>query len=261
MFNTVFAQTTENGGLVNCAIGAANTPCTIADIFVTLNNFVAFLLYTIFPFAFFFAIMYAFIPILKDPSNAGNIEHMKKSLIKITIGTLFVVGAFFFVRFIISSIGLKNSAVNSSFDQNTDTINSSQSSLLFDYAYAENTESADSSVFIKDPLENATVKTVLSGLINFMYFFVVLAIAYGYLRGAFLLVTSQQNPGNIVKGKLWVLWTTIVAVVLFAAPLILGIITDTVDSLKSDNKKPVIEVGCIDSSVVGGCQGIAPIRK
>lgn len=254
MFNFVLAAE-DSQSLVTCAVGTANTPCTISDLFSTLNNFSAYLLYTIFPFAFFFALMYAFLPVLKDPSNPANLNHLKKSLSMIAIGTFFVIGSYFLVRILLSSLGVTNSAVNNAIEEPQKS-----SSLPFTIAYAESFVDCDgdgvndgsSPLKICNPIKSQFVEEILSIMLNFGFFLVVIGLIYGYIRGALYLVTSQQIPEGIKKGKQWIIWTTIVGVVLFSAPTILGIIIDTVDSLKPKTRATV-EVGCIDSSVVGGC--------
>jgi hypothetical protein len=246
MFNFINIAYAEDV-LVKCATIEHPEPCTINNLFDSLNLFSAYLLYTIFPFAFFFALIYAFIPVIKDPSNPGNINHLKHSLGMIAIGTLFVVGSFFLVRALFDSLGVSSPVLNDSFKQ------PSESMLFIDRAYAQDViaNQVTPSLNIKNPLEVESVKAILDILLNILFFIVVIAVVYGYVRGALLLVLSQQSPENIKKGKQWIIWTTVIAVVIFSSPKILGIIMDTVDSLKP--RTGTVEVGCIDSSVIGGC--------
>ena len=207
--------------IVNCGNSSGTEqqmkPCTIDDLFSLATNVGDYTLKVIFPVVFFLGLFFTIYPMLKDPTNPLNIAEAKSRLWKLLIGSGFMLGAYLLVRAILSSIGIKDTAV---FQKTVGFLNEGYMSV----AYAQS---------FTNPLESASVQNIMLGIINIFTFFAVIGIILGVIRGVILLMLGQENPDYVKKGKQWIIYSLLVAVVVFGAELIFDVITNTVKGVFS----------------------------
>lgn len=211
--------------LVTCATSQNDKPCTLNDLSETFKLVGQYIIKIIFPAAFFFGIFMIVLPLLKNPNNPEYRSQAKMNLIKLVIGTLLMVGAYFIIRAVLSSLGLGQ---GSTILQETVKVNPPQSFNfnIIDRAYAQKTIGS-----FENPLENTSVQGVLSGIINVMVYVATIGIIISIIRGVMYLVTSQENPENLKKGKTWIIWSLVCALIVFGAQTFHGMIVNTVDSV------------------------------
>lgn len=202
--------------IVNCGNSSGTEqqmkPCTIDDLFSLATNVGDYVITVIFPAVFFLGLLFTVYPILKDPTNPGNIAEAKSRLWKLLIGSGFMLGAYLLVKAILSSIGIKDTAV---FQKTVGFLNEGYVSV----AYAQG---------FTNPLESVSVQNVILGVVNVLTFFAVIGIILGIIRGVILLMLGQENPEYVKKGKKWIIYSLLVAVIVFGAELIYNVIDTTV---------------------------------
>ncbi len=234
--NNAYAQKTVDGapdGIVICGRGYdvkgtdVNKPCTIDDIFKQANNLAGFILKVIFPVIFFFGLFMIAWPLVNQMgggANPASIALAKKRGGYLVVGTVFTVGAFLIIKALLSSLGYKE----------TDTIqvpvnsNANTSYLFVERVYAEG---AGPLGFLPNPLADISVQKATLGVANVFAYIIIVCAILGIVRGVMYLLLTQQDPGNIEKGKKWILGSLAAAALIFGAQLFYSIIVDTASSV------------------------------
>lgn len=216
----LLAQKTEgvNGesvSLVTCG-NAGQDPCTIDDLTGLADNLGNYVISVIFPAVFFIGLLFTIYPILKDPTNPQNLKDSKGRGIKLLIGSGFMLGAYLLVKAVLSSIGVKNPNLIKG------TVGIKD--FLVTHSYAATSTSGTFS----NPLENVSIQNIILGIVNLLTFFAFIGIVLGLVRGVMLLMLGQQNPEYIKKGKQWIIYTLLVAAIVFGAEMLYNIINTTV---------------------------------
>ncbi len=210
----------EELNLVTCGnTSLATDKCTIGDIFGLANNIGVFSLTVLFPIVFFIGLFISIFPLLRDPNVPANRAQAKSNAMKVLIGSLIMVGAYAFVKILLATIGTNPNILKQVTSFFTDPI--------LGVAYA-----ADKP-FFSNPLDNVSVQNVLGGIINFLVFLSVIGIIIGIVRGVMLLLLGQENPENIKKGKTWIIYSLIIAAIVFGAEMIYNIIDATARTIPS----------------------------
>jgi hypothetical protein len=211
--------------IVECGNDSSTTSrCRIDDLFDLSTKFASYIIAVIFPALFFFGLYMTLYPLIKDPDNPTNRAESRQNGMKLLIGTVFVLGAYLIVKSILVSIGLTDDKV---FQKVIKTENGPVSFLGIEKAFAQDSKVPKNSGSFGNPLTEVTVQNVLGGIINVVTFIAVLGIIYMLIRGVMYLMLGQENPGNISKGKTWIMWGLIVAALVFGAQMILSILSNT----------------------------------
>ena len=234
--NNVYAQDKIDGaenGIVTCGRGysvkgtGVEKPCTIDDIFKQANNLAGFILKVIFPVIFFFGLFMIAWPLVNQMgggANPASIALAKKRGGYLVVGTVFTVGAFLIIKALLSSLGYKE----------TDTIqapvnsNANTSYIFVERVYAEG---AGPLGFLPNPLADVSVQKATLGVANVFAYIIIVCAILGIVRGVMYLLLTQQDPGNIEKGKKWILGSLAAAALIFGAQLFYSIIVDTASSV------------------------------
>lgn len=204
--------------LVNCG-NSGQDPCTIDNLIELANRFGEYILKIIFPSVFFLGLFFTIYPILKDPNNPTNIAEAKRRGWKLLIGTSIMLGAYLIIKAILISIGA---------DDNGNVFKKTVGLFynnIFSHAYA-----AES---FKNPLQSVSIQSILSGIFNLLAYFAIIGIIAGIVRGVILLMLGQENPDYVKRGKKWIIYTLLVALIVFGAEMIYNVISDTVGSVFS----------------------------
>ncbi len=213
----LLAQNTEgvNGelvSLVSCG-NAGQDPCTIDDLVGLADNLGNYVISVIFPAVFFIGLLFTIYPILKDPTNPQNLKDSKGRGIKLLIGSAFMLGAYLLVKAVLSSIGVKNPNIIKG------TVG--MQDFLVTHAHAAGST-------FSNPLDDVSIQNIILGIVNILTFAAFIGIVLGLVRGVMLLMLGQQNPEYIKKGKQWIIYTLLVAAIVFGAEMIYNIINTTV---------------------------------
>ncbi len=207
----------KSESIVNCgnSIGDATQtkPCTIDDLFGLATSVGDYVITVVFPAVFFIGLLFTVYPILKDPTNPGNIAEAKSRLWKLLIGSGFMLGAYLLVNAILSGIGLENAG--GKFEKVVAFLNQDFISV----AYAQG---------FTNPLDSVSVQSVILGIVNVLTFLAVIGIILGIVRGVILLMLGQENPEYVKKGKKWIVYSLLVAAIVFGAEMIYNVIDTTV---------------------------------
>ncbi|MDQ5957563.1 MAG: hypothetical protein QG614_538 [Patescibacteria group bacterium] len=226
-FQKVYAQTLSEGPLVTCG-NPGSTACKLDDLFVVLNNFAGFILKVIFPALFIFGIFMIALPLLNQigegGENPGAIQLAKKRGVYLLWGTIFVVGAFFIIKAILAGIGFKEIDKI----ENTVKTSSAASYTIIERAAAQ---SSSTEGYFPNPLKDTTVQSIVLGLANIFVFLIIVGAVLGVIRGVLYLLTTQENPNNLGKGKKWIFRSLLAIVLVLSAQFMISLITNTVSSV------------------------------
>jgi hypothetical protein len=212
--STTESETGNSNSIVDCG-NDGEDPCTIDNLIDLANNFGEYILKVVFPAAFFIGIFFCVYPLLKDPTNPENIKAAKERFLKLVIGTGFMLGAFLLVKAVLLGIGVSDGKVMNSVVSFRDFFMTS----------------ANAQSVFANPLESLSIQNIILGITNILTFFAFIGIILGIVRGVILLMLGQQNPENLQKGKKWLMYTLLVATIVFGAELGYNIIKDTVTSV------------------------------
>jgi hypothetical protein len=209
-----------NNGISESIVKCGNSgqePCRIDDLFTLASNVGNYVITIVFPAVFFLGLLFTVYPLLKDPTNPHNITEAKSRLWKLLIGTGFMLGAYLLVKAVLISIGLDINT-NNSFDKVISFLNTNPVNV----AYAQN---------FTNPLDSVSVQSVILGVVNILTFLAVIAIILGIIRGVILLMLGQENPDYVKKGKKWIVYSLLVAAIIFGAELMFDMINTTIKSI------------------------------
>jgi hypothetical protein len=204
---------TATSSIVDCG-NTGQDPCRIDDLFALASNVGNYVITVVFPAVFFLGLLFTVYPILKDPTNPGNIAEAKSRLWKLLIGSGFMLGAYLLVKAILSGIGFDVDESNV-FGEVVSFLNQG----IITVAYAQG---------FTNPLDSVSVQSVILGIVNVLTFMAVIGIILGIIRGVILLMLGQENPDYVKKGKKWIVYSLLVAAVVFGAELIYNVIDTTV---------------------------------
>jgi hypothetical protein len=216
--NNYIAPKTEGAdGVADTIVKCGNdsdvkNACTIDDLFSLATNVGDYVITVVFPAVFFIGLLFTVYPILKDPTNPTNIAEAKSRLWKLLIGSGFMLGAYLLVKAVLVGIGLNTDGV---FKKVVSFLNEGPITT----AYAQS---------FTNPLQSVSVQSVILGVVNVFTFLAVIGIILGIIRGVIFLMLGQENPEYIKKGKTWIIYTLLVAAVVFGSQMIFNVITDTV---------------------------------
>lgn len=258
--------------LVECGY---NRACELGDIMNTANKLGRWIIRVIFPAVFFFALFMVVLPLLMNPNNPENRTKAKNNLIKLVVGTIIIVGAYFLVRGTLIALradgDMNGFDPTSSLQQNTgqklssfipfvsvakaqscseqpfETCSSTPGcvwDLLADDGEGlcredtvlsepgTNTCATDpDKCKFQNPISDTSVQAILKAIMNVLTFAAVILIIMGIIRGVLYLVTSQERPDNLQKGKTWILWSLVAAALVFGAQTFSNLIVDTVQNV------------------------------
>ncbi len=215
----LLAQNTAgtNGGsvsIVTCGNdGVVENACTIDDLVGLADNIGNYVISVIFPAVFFIGLLFTIYPILKDPTNPQNLKESKGRGLKLLIGSAFMLGAYLLVKAVLSSIGVKNPNLIKG------TVGIQD--FLVTHSYAAGNA-------FSNPLDDVSIQNIILGIVNILTFAAFIGIVLGLVRGVMLLMLGQQNPEYIKKGKQWIIYTLLVAAIVFGAEMLYNIINTTV---------------------------------
>lgn len=209
-------------------------PCTLGDLFTVANLFAEYVIKFFLPTVFFIGLFLTLWPIIQNPNSPEKLADAKGRLIKLLIGTGVIVGAYFIVRVVLLTLGvdsgsaiLQKAVGNTSFNIPFVERAYGQAAPTSPTAPAD----ANSSGKFNNPLNSISIQSVVAGIANVVVYLGTIGVIYGYIRSAIFFVMSQENPGNLVKAKTWVFWTTVIALCIFGAEMIYNTIVNTTNSL------------------------------
>jgi hypothetical protein len=208
-------KTNADLALVRCGNTAdLGDRCKIGDLFELASRIGEFALSVLLPMIFFVGVFIAVFPLLRDPNVPANRAQAKHNGIKLLIGTLIIVGAYAFVKILLGVIGANPNVLVSAQMFLTEPMIGKASAQTF-----------------SNPLNNVNVQNVMYGISNFLVYVAVIGIIMGIVRGVMLLLLGQENPENIKKGKIWIIYSLIIAAIVFGAEMIYNIIDSTARSI------------------------------
>ncbi len=220
-----------NTQIVQCGEEIA---CKLADLYPTLARFAEFIVQYLFPMIFFTGIFLTVLPILKNPDSPENRAQAKSNFIKLGVGTLFITGAYFIIKSILLGIGVYDTkivapAATTSFAPSFIERAHAQAEIPYTPPATTPTTpvapaSSDSIGTFANPLKDVTIQGVLMGIANIVFFFAILGVVYAIIRGVLYLLLTQQNPDNLRKGKVWLMWSMVAAVLVLGAQTFLDVI-------------------------------------
>ncbi len=112
--------------------------------------------------------------------------------------------------------------------------------------HAQNDSDGGTKAIIVNPLGSTNdiptlIKIIVDQAINFGYFLVVFFVLYS----GFLFVKARGDEAGIEKAKKAFLWTVIGAAVLLGAQIISGVISGTVEQLKTGYRAPITYIDTV----------------
>jgi uncharacterized membrane protein len=69
------------------------------------------------------------------------------------------------------------------------------------------------------------------GVANMFVFIIIVGAVLGIIRGVMLLLTTQEKPENLIKGKQWIFRSLGAAAIVLGAQMFYNLITDAVTSV------------------------------
>jgi hypothetical protein len=215
--------------------------CKLADLYPTLERFSVFIVQFLFPMIFFTGIFLTVLPILKNPDSPENRAQAKANFIKLGVGTLFITGAYFIIKSILLGLGVYDTKIvpapaTTTYAPVQMQIQASSFAGFIERAHAQDfpstdpapstpaPASSDSIGTFANPLKDVTIQGVLMGIANIVFYFAILGVVYGTIRGVLYLLLTQENPDNLRKGKVWLLWSMVAAVLVLGANTFLNVI-------------------------------------
>ena len=216
--------------------------CKLADLYPTLARFAEFIVQYLFPMIFFTGIFLTVLPILKNPDSPENRAQAKSNFIKLGVGTLFITGAYFIIKSILLGLGVYDTKIvtppATTYVPVQMQIQASIFAGFIEHAHAQDfpptgpapttpaPASTDSIGTFANPLKDVTIQGVLMGIANIVFFFAILGVVYAIIRGVLYLLLTQQNPDNLRKGKVWLMWSMVAAVLVLGAQTFLDVIVN-----------------------------------